>query len=169
MAVEFTTSATTTSSSTLNVSLQDQLSDVFEAKMAAPMLQESPRTTTSSSETGSSCSSETNEAVVYKLRQQQPSLEKPPIQEENASAAPGTETAEETYGENSSAKSNNDEQNSETPLAPSGTAERLEQHAEDAATSAASTENEGPLSIIRKGAVAAVGGTMVSRIVRDGR
>ncbi|KAL3904425.1 MAG: hypothetical protein SGARI_004929, partial [Bacillariaceae sp.] len=148
-------------SASLDSSLQDQLANVFEEKMSPrPELEESPMTATS--ETSSNCSSQ--EAAITEL--QQPSLEKP-VQEKVTSTAVESEENAANAQESASEENTTEETAAETPpLSLSDTAEIIETTAQqeigEQATSneaegdAENAEKDGPLSMIRKGAVAAV-------------
>ena len=161
------TPSSDSASAALDSSLQDQLANVFEEKMSSPRpdLEESPMTATS--ETSSNCSSQ---AAINEL--QQPSLEKPMENESTVSAAVEATAADETDSDGASKETTTEETVAEvdTPLSLSDTAELIETTAqqeigeqqEQQQQAEGEAEANGPLSLIRKGAVAAVGGTMVS-------
>ncbi|KAL3916028.1 MAG: hypothetical protein SGARI_008056, partial [Bacillariaceae sp.] len=120
---------------------------------------------TATSETSSNCSSQA--AAITKL--QQPTLEKPALEEVTSTAVESEENAENA--QEAASEENETEETAvvESPLSLSDTAEIIEttaqqeigEQAADTEGDAENAEKDGPLSMIRKGAVAAVGGTMV--------
>lgn len=171
-----TTSTTTSAKSPppKSLTLQDQLSDVFEAKMTNITMGKENAQNIERAEEGSSHSSSIDTSTTPEKQQPQslPLTEQgvytaeKGVPSESPSYVPAQQT-NETTSEDDAADAKVDESTTDTTTT-SKEREAIKEGSEgsqeeEAKEGESSTERDGPLAMLRKGAVAAVGGTMVRR------